>query len=370
MTPAHIAAKSCTISAPDDFPPYVTMVIVGHIVVAALLLVEERFPGLPVWLHMIGWTALSLVLCLAMLPPVKGSLDRSAMGAQNARIRDRDRVPQSGHEVTIKQDNQGRKQDNQGRKIDRDTDLTAVLNEEIWPRVQRMTPNGVRPRLASTLILLDRTEAEPKVLMGRRNPASKFMPDKFVFPGGRVEEPGDRKMNAAGALPPEVERRLAKVVPRSRHPCPAPWRSARSAKPLRRPASCSAPAIWERPSSAPDGEWRKFAAQGFYPQLDNIHFIARATTPPRQARRFDTIFLAAEAADIATQVDGAVGPEHELVELVWVPMSKAHDLELSLITSVVLHELERRIAAGMGHYLPAPWVLMSARRAGCGKSCR
>jgi hypothetical protein len=91
------------------------------------------------------------------------------------------------------------KKDNQGRKIDRDTDLTAVLNEEIWPRVQRMTPNGVRPRLASTLILLDRTETEPKVLMGRRNPASKFMPGKFVFPGG--SRTAARESRAALCLP-------------------------------------------------------------------------------------------------------------------------------------------------------------------------
>ena len=249
--------------------------------------------------------------------------------------------------------------DNQARKIDRDTDLTAVLNEEIWPRIQRQTPTGVRPRLASTLILLDRTEGEPKVLMGRRNPASKFMPGKFVFPGGRVE-PGDRKMNAAGALPKEVEFRLAKVLPRS-----ASLPRALALGSIRETFEETGIVVGARdmgaPESAPDGEWRQFAAQGFYPQLDNIHFIARATTPPRQARRFDTVFLAADATDIVANVDGFIGPDRELVELVWVPMSKAHDLELPLITSVVLHELDRRIEAGMGHYLPAPWYYVGPR---------
>ncbi|MGE3998189.1 MAG: NUDIX hydrolase, partial [Variibacter sp.] len=47
-------------------------------------------------------------------------------------------------------------------------------------------PN-VRPRDAATLIVLDRTGAEPKVMMGRRHDRHKFMPGKFVFPGGRVE---------------------------------------------------------------------------------------------------------------------------------------------------------------------------------------
>jgi 8-oxo-dGTP pyrophosphatase MutT (NUDIX family) len=244
-------------------------------------------------------------------------------------------------------------------KIDRDTDLTAVLNEEIWPRIQRQTPTGVRPRLAATLILLDRTEGEPKVLMGRRNPASKFMPGKFVFPGGRIE-PGDRKMNAAGALPKEVEFRLAKVLPRS-----ASLPRALALGSIRETFEETGIVLGARdmgaPDSAPDGEWRQFAAQGFYPQLDNIHFIARATTPPRQARRFDTVFLAAEATDIVANVDGFIGPDRELVELVWVPMSKAHDLELPLITSVVLHELDRRIEAGMAHYLPAPWYYVGPR---------
>ena len=52
-------------------------------------------------------------------------------------------------------------------------------------------------------------------------------------------------------------------------------------------------------------------------------------------------------------MEGFIGPDRELVELVWIPMSLAHDLELPLITSIVLHELDRRIEAGMGHHLPA-----------------
>ncbi|MDH7794536.1 MULTISPECIES: NUDIX hydrolase [unclassified Beijerinckia] len=239
------------------------------------------------------------------------------------------------------------------RTIDSNTDLTTVLNEEIWARLQRQPPTGVKPRLASTLMLLDRGEPEPKVLMGRRNPASKFMPGKFVFPGGRIE-PGDRKMNAAGALPLPVEERLARIDPKS-HSLPRALALGAIRETFEETGIVLGAADMGAPETAPAGEWQKFAAQGFYPLIDNIHFIARATTPPRQSRRFDTIFLAADVSDIATTIEGAVGPDRELVELVWVPLSQAHALELPLITSVVLYELDRRIAAGMGHYLPAPW---------------
>src|SRR5208337_5017481 len=67
---------------------------------------------------------------------------------------------------------------------------------------------ALRPRDAATLILVERSERDAaRVLMGKRHAGHKFMPGKFVFPGGRVE-PEDRRMCAAGALDPNVEEKL------------------------------------------------------------------------------------------------------------------------------------------------------------------
>src|SRR6516162_9876067 len=65
----------------------------------------------------------------------------------------------------------------------------------------------VRPKDAATLILVDRAGRVPKVLLGRRHLGHKFMPGKFVFPGGRIE-PLDRKMMAASELHPDTEAKL------------------------------------------------------------------------------------------------------------------------------------------------------------------
>jgi len=58
----------------DDAPPYITMLIVGHVVLAMLLLVDERWPALPMLVHIILWPSLALGLSLWLLPIVKGGL--------------------------------------------------------------------------------------------------------------------------------------------------------------------------------------------------------------------------------------------------------------------------------------------------------
>ncbi|MCI0467937.1 MAG: DUF983 domain-containing protein [Beijerinckiaceae bacterium] len=58
----------------DDAPPYLTILIVGHIVGSLLLMAEEFWPGAPLWLHMMIWPTLALILCLWLLPIMKGGL--------------------------------------------------------------------------------------------------------------------------------------------------------------------------------------------------------------------------------------------------------------------------------------------------------
>lgn len=57
----------------DDAPPYVTIMIVGHVVVPMLMWLELAYePAL--WIHFILWLPLTLAMCLLLLPPVKGAI--------------------------------------------------------------------------------------------------------------------------------------------------------------------------------------------------------------------------------------------------------------------------------------------------------
>ena len=55
----------------DDFPPYITIVIVGHIMIP-LVLYTERAYSLPTWMHMSLWPPMALILMLMILPAAKG----------------------------------------------------------------------------------------------------------------------------------------------------------------------------------------------------------------------------------------------------------------------------------------------------------
>jgi uncharacterized protein (DUF983 family) len=57
----------------DDFPAYLVMVVVGHLVVPAILAVETAYAP-PVWLQLAAWLPVTLIASLALLQPTKGAI--------------------------------------------------------------------------------------------------------------------------------------------------------------------------------------------------------------------------------------------------------------------------------------------------------
>lgn len=213
---------------------------------------------------------------------------------------------------------------------------------------------NIRPRDAATMLILDRSGGKPRVLMGKRHPGHKFMPGKYVFPGGRVD-PGDRRMAATGALPQICEDRL---VARTVRPSPSKARALALAairETFEETGLLFGSTEFGHPEKPPAGSWTDFAGHGVYPDLSSVTFVARAITPPRRPKRFDTRFFTVDSAAIATRVEGVTGPDSELTDLVWVDFDEARELDLPTITKVIIQEVEARIAAGFGPHLPVPF---------------
>ncbi len=128
---------------------------------------------------------------------------------------------------------------------------------------------AVRPRHAATLIIVRRDAKTPHVLMGRRGSGHDFMPDKWVFPGGRIDR-SDYRVPTASELRVE-DARISKGLP---HKGRALGLSAiretfeEAGLLLAKPA----------PPRSVAGPWREFFAIGALPDLDALDVIARAVT--------------------------------------------------------------------------------------------
>ena len=217
-----------------------------------------------------------------------------------------------------------------------------------------------RPRDSATLILIDRSGSVPKVLLGRRHTRHTFMPDVFVFPGGRLD-PADRSLAAEGSLDPRDLERLMRGPGRTT----ATKARALALTAIRETFEETGLLVGSRRADAEtvaDAPWHDVAGNGIIPNVSGLHFIARAITPAGRPRRYDSRFFAADFDHVRYRVDGVTGPEAELTELVWLPIPEAKDLKMPAITGVVLDELAGRIGKDMSRDLPIPLFRMLNKR--------
>ena len=216
--------------------------------------------------------------------------------------------------------------------------MTKQAFDDIGSGETRVTPPGqpaVRPRHAATLILVRQGGPKPRVLMGRRHGGHDFMPDKWVFPGGRID-PSDYRAPSASDLRPEVAQRLGKTAPAAR---------ARAlAMAAVRETFEEAGLLLARPAAVKigAGPWREFLAQGAAPDLEALDFVARAVTPPRSPKRFDARFFLADASRLLSFERCA--DCGELDEIAWLALDEALALPLPSVTRFVLGELPLRLA--------------------------
>lgn len=213
---------------------------------------------------------------------------------------------------------------------------------------------AMRPRDAATLVLLDRSKKDVRVLVGKRNDKHVFLPGKFVFPGGRLDA-SDRRMVSVGKIDAKSARRLNKRVSRKSLVRSRALMLAAIRETCEESGFLLGRKIKRRAElSMIPQDWKPFADRNVIPDLSMLTFAARAITPPGRARRFDTRFFIADKTDIAANCGDPCGPDSELVEMKWIRLSDAKDEpNLPTISKVVLVEIEKRLSAKSD--LPVPF---------------
>ncbi|WP_406870655.1 NUDIX hydrolase [Thioclava sp. 'Guangxiensis'] len=156
---------------------------------------------------------------------------------------------------------------------------------------------------ACSIILWKKTARGSAVLMGQRGAGASFMPHKFVFPGGRLDDTDhDAPFQSLDA---QCQRRLG------------PQAGAL--------IRCGLRELTEETGLELD-------------RAQDLRFVFRAITPPRRSRRFDARFLMGPASALR-QTAQPLPPDGELSHLTWVPLAEARRLDLPFVTELVLAEV-------------------------------
>jgi recombination protein RecT len=196
----------------------------------------------------------------------------------------------------------------------------------------------VTPRLAASVLLVDRRDEPWRLLMMRRPGGAEFAPSAYVFPGGSVHDtdagfsdPG--RAAALRELFEEVGILLARLP------------DGRSAG----PRECDR----LRELLSQDIGWPAALEKlGFSLALDRLVFLSRWITPERLARRFDTRFFLARRPP-AQEVHPQPG---EVEDWLWVAPAQALSGELTLVHAT------RRILESVASELDAGRLLARLRR--------
>lgn len=193
-------------------------------------------------------------------------------------------------------------------------------------------------RNASTVIVLRDRATSPKILMGQRGSKAVFMPNKFVFPGGAVDE-GDNDIALGTPLPILCQERL-------KEDSSIDMSNALAVAAIRELYEETGQILGYKQPWIGDvtEDWKDFAASGHTPSAAGLQFVFRALTPPGRTRRFDARFFLVEADELTTDPDDFSAASDELSHLQWVALDDARSFDMPFITEVVLSEIQARAA--------------------------
>lgn len=173
----------------------------------------------------------------------------------------------------------------------------------------------MRLKNAASLVVLRKDDGKLSVLMGHRHAGHVFLPDLWVFPGGRVERK-DYRAKALSELSAETAHALA---------------------PTARPSLARALAICAVRETFE--ETGVHLGKGGLPDLGALRLAAREVTPPGHSRRFDTHFFTAPAG-AASRLD--LSGDGEFDDIAWIAVDEVdarapHPVTRRVLDRVLLH---------------------------------
>jgi len=208
---------------------------------------------------------------------------------------------------------------------------------------------GVRARDAATLIIVRGCAPKREILFGQRSAAARFMPGRYVFPGGAVA-PGDGTMDIATPLD--------RVYVRSMAVAGSSCRAARLALAAVRETYEETGLMLGVPGQAEgshSSSWRRFSDEGLLPSLKTLRYVGRAITPTFSKIRYHARFFLTSAENLQGEIAG----DGELDNVRWINECETQELQMADVTRFMF---DRALALTVGAVPELPAPVFSWRR--------
>lgn len=207
-----------------------------------------------------------------------------------------------------------------------------------------MTKHILKPKCAATLLILKAIEGKPFVLMGKRHEAHIFMPDFYVFPGGKMD-----RADFSHLYSPSLHERDIKMMRSEKTYFTEKHANALALCAIRETQEETGLLIGVK-TKAPlrksiNSAWRIFQNQQLLPNPSALHYFARAITPTGHIRRFDTRFFLTFAENI-NNID-EMQPSSELSNLQWVDLFSPPNIKIHDITKQIMEDTKDCITPNM-----------------------
>jgi len=196
----------------------------------------------------------------------------------------------------------------------------------------------VRPRDAASLLIYRRRGAQVQVLMGKRRPGARFLPDVYVFPGGALDAADAVAASSASAKPQADAHTVAVQDGPSgaRTTIPPHWVQTMAARDELHAIALLRAALRE---SHEESGWRWPDTALSRVDATDLCYLGRAITPAQSPRRFHARFFAVPCE----QMQQDPHADGELLDLRWVAAHNPEQLPIIDVTEFMLAELQREL---------------------------
>tara|TARA_B100000575_G_scaffold288803_1_gene289443 strand:- start:676 stop:1377 length:702 start_codon:yes stop_codon:yes gene_type:complete len=191
----------------------------------------------------------------------------------------------------------------------------------------------VKPRDASSLIIIKENSKGTFVLMGRRPASSKFMPNVYVFPGGAVE-----KQDSIISKLYKKKIKLSNKIVKSKNSLQT---KAIMTAAIRETAEETGLFLVSKVkenitnTSFQRNIWKEFSRKKELPNLEKLLFFGRAITPSFLKIRFHARFFIADYYDFT----GKIRSCNELEDVGWINLKDKKDIKIADVTEFLLDQL-------------------------------